>query len=103
MEKFNIEIHTAEESIGSKIKPIEHLIDDWKSYMEKLNKKPYTKLTTKEIKLIYKDNHLNNALVCIDKAIYGGLTDKKLVDSFYYLRSASENSFNSKMMEVRNG
>ncbi len=103
MEKFNIEIHAAEESVGSKIKPIEHLIDDWKLYMEKLNQKPYTKLTTREIKLIYKDNQLNNALVCIDKAIYGGLTDKKLVDSFYYLRSASENSFNSKMMEVRNG
>lgn len=103
VDKFNIEIHTAEQSVGSKIKPIEHLIDDWKLYMENLNKQPYTKLTTREIQLIYQDNHLNKALVCIDRAIYGGLTDKKLVDSFYYLRNASEDSFRSKMREVQNG
>ena len=103
LEKLNTEIHEAENSVGSNNRPIEQLIIDWKSYMEKLNQQPYTKLTTKEIRSVYKDNQLYKALSSIDRAIYGGLADKKLVDSFYYLRSASEDSFQSKMEEVRNG
>ncbi len=103
LDKLNTEIHEAENSVGSNNRPMEQLISDWKSYMEKLNQQPYTKLTTKEIQSVYEDNRLYKALSRIDRAIYGGLTDKKLVDSFYYLRSATEDSFQSKMEEVRNG
>ncbi len=103
MERFNSEIIKAESSNGKNTRPIEILVNDWKSYMEKLNKEPFTKLTTKEIAAIHTDNNLRKALSSIDKAIYGNFLEKKLADSFYYLRSTSEESYQHKIQGLKNG
>ena len=79
------------------------MLGDWKGYMEKLNKAPYTKLTSKEIEIIYPDQQLHESLRTIDKAIYGGLSMTELPDSFDYLRRVSEDSFHNKVQEIQNG
>ena len=81
----------------------DHLLADWKGYMEKLNKKPFTKLTTMEIQHIYPDKQLKESLRTIDKAIYGGFQFVELPDSFDYLKRISEDSFHTKVEEVKNG
>jgi len=103
LERFSSEIIDAEQTATTDSKPIEILINDWKSYMEKLNREPFTKLTTKEISMIHTDNNLRKALSGIDKAIYGNLLDKSLVESFHYLRRASEASYQSKIQDLKNG
>jgi len=102
MQRFSTEISKAESTDAINTIPVEVLINDWKSYMEKLNKKPFTKLTTKEIATIHTDNNLRKALTSIDKAIYGNFLDTKLVDSFYYLRTASEESYQLKIRGIKN-
>lgn len=86
-----------------KVQPVENLINDWKDYMEKLNNQPYTKLTTREILGIVTDKQLRNALSSIDKAIYGNTFDNQLEDGFYYLRTVSEESYQSRVSAIKNG
>lgn len=81
----------------------DHLLADWKRYMEKLNRKPFTTLTTREIQEIYPDKQLKESLMNIDKAIYGGLQFTELPDSFDYLRRISEDSFHNKVEEIKHG
>ena len=82
---------------------LEHLLTDWKGYMEKLNKTPYTKLTSREINLINPDKELNESLKNIDRAIYGGLQSEKISGDFDYLRRISEDSYHSRVEEIKNG
>lgn len=49
----------------------ERAISTWKKYLEQLERKPYTKLTTREVIKIDADETLAEALKTIDKAIYG--------------------------------
>ena len=54
------------------IKKLEKVIFEWKKYLEKLQRLPITKMTTKEIILINKNDELTNSLRSIDSRIYGG-------------------------------
>lgn len=49
----------------------EHTLFFWKKYLEQLERKPYTKLTTREIVKLDSDSKLGTSLTAIDKAIYG--------------------------------
>ena len=66
--QFEIEIDQLNTDI-SKLK-IESVLKFWKSYMEKLERIPYTKLTTKEIVLIQESSSLDETLKSIDRNIY---------------------------------
>ena len=82
---------------------LEKLLLLWKKYMEQLNKMPYSKLTSREIKVLYPDKSLTKALQHIDGAIYGGIIDSEIAHSFDYLRRVSEDSFHTKKEEIKNG
>ncbi len=82
---------------------LEKLLLRWKKYMEQLNKMPYTKLTSQEIKKLYPDKDLAKALRQIDGAIYGGIINNEITRSFDYLRRVSEDSFYTKTEEIKNG
>ena len=74
----------------------------WKKYMEKLLAAPYTKFTTKEIFQQVKDEQLAKALKKIDRNIYGdGIGLEK--DPMLQLQQFSEQRFNEKVQEVKNG
>lgn len=50
----------------------EKLLSVWKAYLEKLDNKPYTKMTTREICSFYPGDDLRNSLRELDKSIYSG-------------------------------
>lgn len=73
----------------------------WKQYMEQLESKPYTKLTTKETQRLIKEPSLTQDLGRIDRAIYGHET--AVVDSLENLKRFADQQFHQKLKEVQHG
>lgn len=73
----------------------------WKRYMEQLDKKPYTKLTTRETIAVTPDEVLRESLKSIDGAIYGH--SQNVIASLEYLKKFSENQFQKRLAEVKHG
>ena len=73
----------------------------WKRYMERLNAKPYTKLTTRETMRIEADENLGKSLRSIDAAIYGNEAPAR--DSLDTIKRFADQRFNKKLQEVMNG
>jgi len=73
----------------------------WKTYMEDLEKSPYTKFTSREIVRLVNNQELEVALRTIDRGIYGGFLPS--VDSFEFLQIYSQQRFQKKEDEVKNG
>lgn len=72
----------------------------WKRYMEGLNRKPYTRLTTRETYQIEKDQTMLANLRVLDAAIYG--THTEAVEPLIKLKTIADNRFGDKLKEVRN-
>ncbi|TRX49852.1 hypothetical protein FNH22_26470 [Fulvivirga sp. M361] len=81
----------------------EHVLGTWKKYLEKLENRPYTKSTSKEIIQKYKSEDIKMALQGLDRAIYAAHTNSELAKSFEDLKRFSEKRFHDKLMEVKNG
>ncbi|HLF36030.1 MAG TPA: hypothetical protein VI583_17435 [Cyclobacteriaceae bacterium] len=81
----------------------EHVLLDWKKYMEALEKEPYTKLTTQELMKIYRDSELTDNLKAIDRFIYGSIKDKPLHLYFSNLLDYSVRRFQVRIKEVQDG
>ncbi|MDX1627190.1 MAG: hypothetical protein R3345_00740 [Fulvivirga sp.] len=82
----------------------ENILFHWKNYLEKLERRPYTKLTTKEILKKYRSpNKIAEDLKTMDKAIYANIQDHHLKESYHALRSFAEEQFEKKIKEVKNG
>ncbi|HET9486048.1 MAG TPA: hypothetical protein VFO54_01365 [Chryseosolibacter sp.] len=79
----------------------ESALATWKKYMEQLEARPYTKLTTRETLRVVKEPALNEPLHRIDKAIYGHET--KVIDSLENLKQFADRQFKRKMKEVQHG
>ncbi len=75
----------------------------WKSYLESLEKVPYTKLTTREIVRNEENEHLKSALKNIDRNIYGRILDKELFRYFETLEDISLEKYRKKVEEVSHG
>ena len=75
----------------------------WKQYMEKLEKIPYTKLTTKEIVLTSQNEHLKKPLREVDEGIYGDLDLNNIYESFENLEYISVERFQDRVHKVKNG
>ena len=73
----------------------------WKKYMEGLNRKPYTRLTTRETFQVERDENMIKNLRVLDSAIYG--TNTEVIEPLQNLRTIAEKKFDDKLREVRNG
>lgn len=73
----------------------------WKRYMEQLESRPFTKLTTREILLMEKDENLGGNLKGVDQAIYGH--PSSVVAPLEELRDYADNKFLKKLEEVSHG
>jgi hypothetical protein len=71
----------------------------WKRYMEQLEARPYTKLTTREMLIIEKDEALGGHLKTIDGVLYGHGT--AVVASLESLKSYADSRFHKKVEEVK--
>ncbi len=98
--KFN-EIISGLQPNFSTIKAVSAIIH-WKNYMESLVQTPYSKLTSREILDLEKDEQLGDALHAIDRAIYGGNSSPSQ-ESFERLRNYCERQFQLKLEKIKNG
>lgn len=99
-EQFDIEIEQLNADT-TKLK-IETVLKFWKGYMEKLEKIPYTKLTTKEIVLVQKSSSLDETLKSIDKNIYSPIEVTALQNDFEFLKDYSEDRYNHVTEVIKN-
>lgn len=80
----------------------ETLLNIWKKYMEQLEQRPYTKLTTKEIAALHQNgSDVKNILRPIDRGIYGRLSDNRMAQSFHELQGVARSRFQLKVKEVK--
>lgn len=79
----------------------EHVLAVWKRYMERLEKKPISKLTTKEILVLHNNGQLKENLHVIDRSIYGGEKGNDLFASFDYLMKFSVEIYNHRVSEIK--
>jgi len=75
----------------------------WKQYMERLDKMPYTKLTTTEILEHMETQDIKKPLKAVDRSIYGNLSDQDLYRSFEDLEYFSEHRYNVKVEQLKYG
>jgi hypothetical protein len=79
----------------------ESALSTWKKYMEQLESRPFTSLTTHETLQVIPDENLATNLSKIDSAVYGNST--AVVDSLQHLRSFADDRFAKKLSEVNHG
>lgn len=77
----------------------EHALSTWKKYLEQLERKPYTKLTTREVIKMDSDQLLGGTLTVIDKVIYGHQT--VVTEPLNALKTIAEQRFTKKLEQIR--
>lgn len=79
---------------------IEAITQLWKQYHEKLDKQPFTKMTTKELLKLDYVQKVETELKAVDRAIYGGksLNDENV---FQELLRFTENRYADKVNEIK--
>jgi hypothetical protein len=70
----------------------------WKKYMERLEQKPYTKYSSKEILQLINDANLPGTLQTVDRMVYGGIASDRKV--FEELAEVSKTRYNDKIEKV---
>lgn len=73
----------------------------WKKYLEQLEQKPYTKLTTRETMQLEPNEQLGHDLQMVDRAIYGNQT--AVLEPLQKLQKFAEERFQKKLEEVKHG
>lgn len=77
----------------------EAALSSWKKYLEQLEHKPYTKLTTREVVKMDGDKNLGTTLAAIDNAIYGNQT--AVAEPFSALKLIAQQRFTKKLEQIR--
>ncbi len=73
----------------------------WKKYMEQLEGKPFTKLTTRETLALEQDEYLGKSLQALDRAIYGSSTT--VLEPLTHLQQVAEVRFSKLIEDLKNG
>lgn len=81
----------------------ENLLKIWKSYLERLEGTPYTRLTTKEIIMNYKPEGIEDSLKTMDRTIYSQQVNGKLMREYTALKKYSQLRYEEKIEEVKHG
>ena len=82
---------------------VEKTLGSWKVYLEKLESKPFTKLTTKEIVGLTKDQDIKNGLSTIDRYIYAVNDKPDTSESFEQLLTFAIARYQLRIKEVKHG
>jgi len=99
LETFNLQIDSIKSAFSSVT--TENALSQWKKYMEQLEARPYTKLTTKETLQMEKNELLGRNLHAIDGAIYGH--DTAVIESLESIRNFADRRFVQKLEELKHG
>ncbi len=99
LERFTHQVEILQ--IGFSVPQTEATLLIWKEYMEKLENKPYTKLTTRELHNLENTESIVKNLQAIDSAIYGHNT--QAVEPLLTLKEFASSRFEIKVKEVSHG
>ena len=88
------------EDAKKRLENIERAVVLWKKYIERIENKPFTTFTTKEILDNLKDNRLSDALREIDATVYGGVYSSKTIASLQVLQELAEGLYRERRMEM---
>ena len=88
------------EDAKKRLENIEKAVVLWKKYIERIEHKPFTTFTTKEILDNLKDNRLSDALREIDATVYGGVYSSKTIASLQVLQELAEGLYRERRMEM---
>ena len=86
-----------------RLENIEKAVVLWKKYIERLENKPFTTFTTKEILDNLDDNRLSDALREIDATVYGGVYSNKTIASLRILQELAEGLYLEHRQELALG
>jgi hypothetical protein len=81
----------------------ERLLNLWKRYLERLEGRPFTKLTTREISPLIRDSEVLEHLRMIDRVIYGNFREDQLFRRFDELLKFAGQRFQLKIEGLRKG
>lgn len=88
------------EDAKKRLENIEKAVVLWKKYIERIENKPFTTFTTKEILDNLKDNRLSDALREIDATVYGGVYSSKTIASLQVLQELAEGLYRERRLEM---
>ena len=91
------------EDAKKRLENIEKAVVLWKKYIERIENKPFTTFTTKEILDNLKDNRLSDALREIDATVYGGVYSNKTIASMQVLQELAEGLYRERRMDLVTG
>lgn len=83
-----------------RLENIEKAVVLWKKYIERLENKPFTTFTTKEILDNLKDIRLSDALREIDATVYGGVYSNKTIASLQVLQELADGLYQERRIEM---
>lgn len=83
-----------------RLENIEKAVVLWKKYIERLENKPFTTFTTKEILDNLKDSRLSDALREIDATVYGGVYSNKTIASLQVLQELAGGLYRERRQEL---
>lgn len=86
-----------------RLENIEKAVVLWKKYIERLENKPFTTFTTKEILDNLDDDRLSDALREIDATVYGGVYSNKTIASLRILQELAEGLYLEHRQELALG
>lgn len=75
----------------------------WKSYIQKLKGLPFTTLTTKEIVHMSSEIEIEEALIAIDKNIYGPKDATLLTNAYQDIRKMAMDEYHDKVNQITHG
>ncbi len=99
LEKYNQLL--AQLNASFSVPATESALSTWKSYLEQLESRPFTKLTTRETSAFLAEPGISDHLSQVDRAIYGHPTG--VVASLEQLRRYAEKRYEHKVKEVKHG
>lgn len=81
----------------------EDALSDWKKYLERLEKVPYSKYTTKEILAFDNNQELKDTLKIIDRTVYGKMEQKEIFKSFQDIEDFTQHRYTMALDRIKNG
>lgn len=83
-------------------KTAENSLVQWKLFLEKMENRPFSKLTTKEIMSLDYTSELKDTLKNIDRCIYGGISDENLYKSFQAIEDFTQHRYSVITDQIKN-
>ncbi len=80
----------------------ETALGQWKLFLELMEKRPFTKLTTKEIMALDYTNELNGTLKSIDRCVYGGRIDENIYKDFQAIEDFTQHRYTVISDQIKN-